>query len=91
MDKSDYTQKLENMIEEGISKRTYEKTDEIILQNLKEFQDFLYWNFYNYKNYHKIYLHSNQPAEPHGTAKIHKFKNNKETTNEQIKFWPIID
>ena len=42
MDKSDYTQKLENMIEEGISKRTYEKTDEIILQNLKEFQDFLY-------------------------------------------------
>ena len=42
MDKSDYTQKLENMIEEGISKRTYEKTDEIILQNLKEFHDFLY-------------------------------------------------
>ena len=86
MDKSDYTQKLENMIEEGISKRPYEKTDEIILQNLKEFQDFLYRNFYNYKNYHKMYPHSNQPAELHGTAKIHKSKNIKEITNKQIKF-----
>ena len=60
MDKSDYIQKLEDMIEEGISKETYERTDDTTLQDLKRFQDFLYRNFYNYKNYHKMYPHSNQ-------------------------------
>ena len=31
MDKSDYTHKLEDMIEEGISKGTYERTDDTTL------------------------------------------------------------
>ena len=59
MDKSDYAQKLEDIIEEGISKGTYERVDDTTLQNLKRFQYFLYRNFYNYANYHKIYPHSN--------------------------------
>ena len=63
MDKSDYIQKLEDMIEEGISKETYERTDDTTLQDLKRFQDFLYRNFYNHENYHKIYPHSNQLAK----------------------------
>ena len=31
MDNSDYTQKLEDMIEKGISKGTYERTDDTTL------------------------------------------------------------
>ena len=91
IDKSDYTQKLEDMIEQGISKGTYERTDDNTLQDLKRFQDFLYRNFYNYENYDKMYPHSNQPAKLYGTAKTHKFKYVKEITKEQIKFQPIID
>ena len=52
---------------------------------------FLYRNFYNYENYHKMYPLSNQPAKLYGTAKTHKFKDIKEITKEQIKFRPIID
>ena len=48
MDKSYYIQKLEDMIEEGINKDTYERTDDTTSQDLKRFQDFLYRNFYNY-------------------------------------------
>ena len=85
MDKSDYIQKLEDMIEEGINKGTYERGDDTTLQVLKRFQDLLYRNFYDYENYHKMYPHSNQPAKLYGTAKTHKFKDIKEIIKEQIK------
>ena len=91
MDRSDYIQKLEDILEERISKGTYEKTDDTTLRDLKRFQDFLYRNFYNYENYHKMYPHSNQPAKLYGTAKTDKFKDIKEITKEKIKFRPIID
>ena len=91
MDKCDYIQKLEDMIEEGISKATYERTDDTTLQDLKSFQDFLYRNFYNYVNYQKMYRHSNQPAKLYGTAKTHTFKDIKEITKERIELQPIID
>ena len=90
MDKSDYIQKLQGMIEEAISKGTYERTENTTLQDLKRFKDFLYRNFYNYENYHKMYPHSNQPTRLYGTPTTHKFKDIKEITKEQIKFWPII-
>ena len=79
------------MIEEGISKATYERTDDTTLQDLKSFQDFLYRNFYNYVNYQKMYRHSNQPAKLYGTAKTHTFKDIKEITKERIELQPIID
>ena len=41
MDKSHYIQKLEDMIEEGINKVTYERPDDATSQDLKRFQDFL--------------------------------------------------
>ena len=34
------------MIEEGVKKGTYKKTEDITLRDLKKFQDFLYRNFY---------------------------------------------
>ena len=86
MDKSYYIQKLEDMIEEGINKDTYERTDDATSQDLKRFQDSLYRNFYNYENYRKMHSHSNQPAKLYGTAKTHKLKYIKEITKEHIKF-----
>ena len=50
--------------------------------DLKRFQDFLYRNFYNYKNYNNIYRHSNQPAKLYETFKTYKFENIKKITKE---------
>ena len=40
MNRSDYVEKLEGMIEEGVKKSTYKKTEDTTLQ------DFSYRNFY---------------------------------------------
>ena len=40
MNRSDYIEKLEGMIEEGAKKGTYKKTEDTTLQDLKKFQDF---------------------------------------------------
>ena len=91
MNRSDYTEKREGMIEEGVKKGTYKKTEDTTLQDLKKFQDFLYRNFYTYKHYKSMYPHSNQPAKLYGTAKTHKFNNIQEINKEKLKFRPIID
>ena len=79
------------MIEEGVKKGTYKKTEDTTLQDLKKFQDFLYRNFYTYEHYKFMYPHSNQPAKLYGTAKTHKFNNIQEINKEKLKFRPIID
>ena len=71
-----------------ISKETYENTT---FEDLKRFQDFLYWKFYNNEHYYKMYPHTNQSPKLYGTAKTHKFKDIKDIRKEQIKFRPIID
>ena len=80
VNKSGYIQKLEDMIEEGISKDSYESTDDTALQDLKRLKDFMYRNLYNYENYHKMYIHSNQPAQLFRAAQTHKFENIKAIT-----------
>ena len=79
-DKIDYIQKLENMIEDGINKGTYERTDDTTLQDLQIFQDFRTETFTITKT-----TASYQPTKLYGTAKTHKFKDIKEITKEQIK------
>ena len=91
MNRSDYIEKLKRMIEEGVKKGTYEKTEDTTLQDLKKFQDFLYRNFYTYEHYKSMYPHSNQPARLYGTAKTHKFNNNQEINKENLKFRTIKD
>ena len=71
------------MVEKGINKGSYERTGDNNLQDLKRVPDFLHRNFYNYENYHKMYLHSNQPATLYETAKTHQ--------KDKIKFRPTID
>ena len=91
MNRSDYIEKLEGIIEEGVKKGTYKKTEDKTLQDLIKFQNSLYRNFYTYEHYKSMYPHSNQPAKLYGTAKTHKFNNIQEINKENLKFRPIID
>ena len=59
MNRSDYIEKPEVMIDSGIKKGIYEVTTDSTLQDLKRFRDFLYRNFKDYENY-KIYPHNSQ-------------------------------
>ena len=50
------------------------------LKDLKFFQELLYKNFKDYKNYGEMKPVSNQLAKLYGTSKIHKFDYLKDTT-----------
>ena len=58
------------------------------LQDIKQFQDFLYRNFSKYKKYMLRSL--NQSARLYGTAKTHKFDEINDITVDSLKFRPII-
>ena len=90
MDKADYTRKLQDMINDGIAKGVYEKTEDKILQELKSFKDFIYRNFRKYEHYDKMCAASNTPAQLYGTAKTHKYDNISNITVDSLKFRPII-
>ena len=91
MNRKDYNEKLENMIQEGINNGTYIETVDTTLQDLKQFQSFLYRNFKSHKKYKEMIPSSNQPARLFATAKTHKFKNIDEIAMNNLKFRPIID
>ena len=44
INRSDLLEKLEGMIEEGVKKGIYKKTEDTTLQDLKKLQDFLHKN-----------------------------------------------
>ena len=69
MDRNDYVKKILKMIEKGIQEGVFVKTEDSTLQNLKQFQDFLYRNFSKYEKYNDTLPSSDQPAQLHGTAK----------------------
>ena len=71
MNKTDYVQKLQNMIDEGIEKGVYANSSDNTLKDLKQFQDFLYRHFKKYKHYDQMCASSNTPAKLYGTAKTH--------------------
>ena len=61
------------------------------INDLQNFQNFLYRNFGKYEHYDKMRLISNKPANLYGTAKTHKFSNIDEIEEHLLKFRPIID
>ena len=83
--RGDYDKKLQSMIDEGITNRTYAPTADTTLNELRKFQDFLRRNskdkFDHYKDMRPV---SNQPG------KTHKFSSLDELTIEKLKFRPII-
>ena len=90
MQHADYVNKLETMIEEGITNGKYIETDDNTLTDLKSFQNFLTQNFKSSLPLDKIKLTSNQPAFLYGTAKIHKFQNSGQITKDNLKLQLIV-
>ena len=53
MDSKKYHEKLAGMVNKGIKNVIYKETTDTTLHDLKLFQDFLYRNFKDYKDYKK--------------------------------------
>ena len=90
MQRADYVNKLETMIEEGITNGKYMVTDDNTLKDLKSFEDFLTRNFKSSLSLNKVKPTSNQPAFLYGTAKTHKFQNYEQITKDNLKLRPIV-
>ena len=89
--KKDYQDKVWSMIQEGIDTGKYELTEDSTHKDLKNFQQFLYNNFRDHKEYEKMRPVSNQPARLFATAKTHKFQSFDDITLEDLKLRPIVD
>lgn len=90
MEKDDYLNKLQQMIDDGINRGVYSHAVDNTLKDLKIFRDFLYRNFKDHPKYDKMLPKSSQPARLYGTAKTHKFDSPEEITTDKLKFRPII-
>ena len=92
MDRKDYVNKVNKMIDEGIHNGKYALSDEDKTHNnLHNFQQFLYRNFRKHSEYTNMRPNSNQPGRFFATAKTHKFNSFEEMTVENVKLRPIID
>ena len=91
MNKADYINKMETMIEDGIENGTYAESGDTTMQDLKRFQDFLRRNFKKYEHYSEMYPESNERPKMYGTAKTHKFDKTDNMEITKLKFRPIID
>ena len=90
IDKTDYQDKLQKMVEDGIKNGIYKVAEDNTLKDLKLFNSFLYRNFRKYEHYEEMLPKSNQPGQLYGTAETHKFTNVHEITIDNLKFRPII-
>ena len=82
LNKADYVNKVNKMIDEGIVRGKYAETSDTTHADLKHFQDFLY---------DEIRPVSNLPARFFVTTTTHKFKSLEEINVDQLKLRPIID
>ena len=73
MNRSDYTKKVELMLQQGISEGKYIKTEDDILKELKSFQSFIYRHFKKSAFYRDMMPSSHQLARFFTSAKTHKF------------------
>ena len=74
MQKGDYNQKLQQMIDEGIRNGIYTPTEDNTLNDLRKFQEFLRRNFNDkFARYDDVRPVSNQPGRIYATAKTHRF------------------
>ena len=91
MNKSDYQNKVQQMINDWIRDGIYKVTADNTLDDLKTFKSFLYRNFYGkYEHYEKMLPKSNQPGQLYGTAKAPKFSSIEDITLENLELRPII-
>ena len=90
IDKTDYQDKLQKMVDDGIKNGIYKVAEDNTLKDLKLFNNFVYRNFRKYEHYEEMPPKSNQPGQLHDTPKTHKFTNIDEIIIENLKFRPII-
>ena len=90
MTKEDYNNKLEAMLNDGISKGIYAPTKDTTLRDLKLFQDFLCKNFKDKYDYEEIRPVSHEPGKLYTIAKTHKFNLLDNITVDNLKFHPTI-
>ena len=90
MDSKMYFEKVRTMVKEVIKSGIYKETTCTALHDLKLFQDFLYRNFKDYKDYEKMIPVSNRPIRLYASAKTHKFDNISDVNLDQLKFRPIM-
>ena len=92
LDRKDYIEKLQGMIDDGIRDGVYETSSDSTLSDLKKFNDFLYRHFRKShpEMYDRMVCSSNQPAQLYGTAKTHKFADMSKVSLSDLKFRPII-
>ena len=92
MDKADYVEKLQNMLDEGIEDGIYETSSDTTLSDLQKFNSFLRYHFRKSapELFERMTSTSNQPGQLYGTAKTHKFSDISEVSLKTLKFRPII-
>ena len=91
LNRTDYIQKVNAMIYDGISQGKYVKTVDNTHQDLKHFQNFLYRHFYKTECYEKVCPISNKPTHFFATAKTHKYDKIEDINIQNLKVRPIID
>ena len=91
LNRTDYQNKVNNMINEGIAEGKYIETVDNTHKDLKLFQDFFYRNLYKHEQYENMRPKSNQPGRFFATAKTHKFDSVNDITLDKLKLRPIID
>ena len=84
MNKQDYIQKLENMLNAGRRRWISERSTDTKKQYLETFRRFLYRIFKNHPSYDKMRPKFNQSARLYATAKTHKFNDLDEITVEKF-------
>ena len=85
LNKTEYVNKVNAMISEGISKGKYVETVDSTHRDLKHFQDFLYRHFYKTKYYDSTRPASNQPARFFPTANTLKFETIEDINVKDLK------
>ena len=90
IDKTDYQDKLQKLVDDGIKNGIYKVAEDNTLKDLKLFKSFSYRNFRKYEHYEEMLPKSNQPGQLYGTAKTHKSTNIDEITIDNSKFRTII-
>ena len=91
LNKTDYVNKVNAIINEGISKGKYVETVDSTHKDFQHFQDFLYRHFYKTKCYDGMRPVSNQPARFFANSKTHKFNTIEDIYVKDLKLRPIID
>ena len=87
MQKDDYNQKLQQMIDEEIRNGIYTPAEDNTLYHLRKFQEFLRRNNARYEDMRPV---SNQPGRIYATAKTRKFNSLDDLNVNNLKFRPII-